>query len=643
MTEVATDAAPEAELILPDEPLLPIYPQDLPADAGILTPRDYQVECVRRVFECLQSCRSVLVVMATGTGKTVVAADIALRWPDAGRVLFIAHRCELIDQGAGTIGAHLDEECGIEMGTLSESRRGRRLGGSSRVLVASVQTVSRTNRLRGLDPNDFGLVIFDECHHCQADTWKKVLGWFQQNRQCRFLGITATPDRADKVLLGEVFEETAFTMDILNGIEEGWLVPIHQRYVVVEGLDFSQCRTVAGDLNAQDLARAMGADDDSEDEDAEARREHQKMLHAVADPTIREANGRQGIVFCVNIDHAERMAVVFRGYGVTAECVTKRTPNEMRKHHITEFKAGRLQFLVGCAVFTEGFDAPTASVIAVARPTKSRSLYTQCVGRGTRPDPEAVKFATPEERREAIARSSKPCCTVLDFVGNSGRHALISTADILGDKYPADLRAQVIAAMRTSAVAADIQEELAKAKQRREELARIKAEKKERERQAAAKRLEELRKRHAEEERLKQQAKAKYTTREVDPFGGRAQFLQGITEAPGGCSEKQAKFLEALGIPYKTAIRYTSRQASSVINQRRALSGAKYRVTIGKHRGQSLAEAGSGFIWWVRKMFEPRDQRGHELKRELLRNIEIMECERQATQAAVADDSEPPF
>lgn len=614
-------------------PLEPVEPLPL-VNAGTLVMRDYQIEAVQGIYEQLRDHRSTLAVLATGLGKTVIAAEVALLWPEQhGRVLFLAHRKELIEQAAKSIGLHIDEACGIEMGQQSEARHGRSLHGLGKVLVGSVQTLCRLNRLKPYKPEDFGLIITDESHHATANSYKTIFGWFQQNPQCRFLGITATPDRADEQKLGEVFETVAHKMDIIDGIEGGWLVPIEQRYVVIEGLDFASVRTTAGDLNDRDLERAMAGansdeigddDEDLTEDQVEARKKQEKMLHAVADPTIREANGRAGIVFCVTIDHAEKMAAVFRRYGVTAEAVTQNTTPDMRAEHIASFKKGTLQFLIGVGVFTEGFDAPNAAVIAVARPTKSRSLYTQMIGRATRPDPDAVNgIHEAWERIARIAASNKPSATVLDFVGNSGKHKLISTADILGDAFPEDLRAEVVEAMRRLGTKGDVRKEMADLQARKELMKRLAKEEEEKKREADRLRYEETLKRIQEERRLRNlKAEAQYRTRDVDPFGHKATHQPGQTQFRGGASEAQIALLEKLGVKHETALSYTKGQAGAVITELKSRVGGKFRITFGKHKGKSLAEAGSGFVWWIENQMEDGD-----LKNTLQKHIDLMRLE----------------
>jgi superfamily II DNA or RNA helicase len=423
-------------------------------------------------------------------------------------------------------------------------------------------------------------------------------------------------------MLGEIYDVAPFSADICFGIDNGYLVPIQQKFVFVSGLDFGQCRTTAGDLNERDLERQMmGAnadelgkgkrDEDLTEDEIEARRKVEKMLHAVADPAIREANGRPGIVFCVTVAHAEQMAAMLRRYNQSAECVTQKTSPDERRETIARFREGKLQWLVGVGVFTEGFDAWKAAVIVNCRQTKSRALYTQIVGRGTRPDPAALVYDTPEARKEAIAASSKPFCTVLDFVGASGRHKLVCTGDILGDAYPEDLRQVVLDRLRAISEQFDPREEFAREQQRREEMERLKKEQDAQRREAAEKRAAELRARLEQEDRLRhERAVARYKVEDVDPFGDSATIRAGLGAVRrGSCSDKQVEYLVALGVSRENAMGMDKRQAGAVIDSMMARRGGEYRITFGKHKGKSLALAGEGFAWWVQNQMEEGPKR----------------------------------
>ena len=596
---------------------------------GFFRPRPYQIEAVRGVFAKLVEQLTTLVVMATGLGKTIAFSHVALCWPARlGRVLVIAHRQELIDQNREKIAAHIDEIPGIEMGDQRESREGHGILDKSKVLVSSVQSMVR--RLKYFDPMDFGLVVCDEAHHAVSDSWLKVINHFQQNPRLRLLGVTATPKRADESALGQVFKSLAFQLDIQEAIQEGWLVDIKQKYVVVQGLDFSLMKTTAGDLNEKDLQAGLlpGAEIDSQrtdltDEERVIIEQQEKMLHAIVDPTVKEADGRSTLVFGVTVAHAKKLAEVFNRHpGVKAECVFGDTPKEIRREIIGRFRDGHLQVLVGCAVFVEGFDAPETMVVAIARPTKSLTFYTQAIGRGTRPLPQTIEHcATADERRAAIKASRKTCCTVLDFCGNSGRHKLVSSFDVLGGN--SDVLDSAKEWMRDHDETKSVDEAIADEEARRE--------KKKREQEAArVKRYRDQQERQkiADERRRSVIGSTTYDAREVSPFGDAVVPGREIGTVKGGASDAQIKLLVASGIPIATAMGYTKSQAGAVIQQKKTAiqkqnigkSGGEMLMDFGKHFGKQLNRLPSGYCDWVLES----GAGGYEVSR----NIKLMRCEK---------------
>ena len=155
--------------------------------------------------------KSTLVVMATGTGKTVVMSDIARRWPRSRRrILMLAHREELIFQAADKFSRLCGEKVGIEMADsfVREWNEDR-----PRIVVASVQTMNagnRSPRYEKFDPFDFGLLFTDEAHHAPSPSYRRVYNWFDRNPEIVHVGVTATPDRTDQMALGTVFDTVAF-------------------------------------------------------------------------------------------------------------------------------------------------------------------------------------------------------------------------------------------------------------------------------------------------------------------------------------------------------------------------------------------------------------------------------------------------
>lgn len=417
--------------------------------------RPYQDECVTSIMAELREGRRTLAVMPTGTGKTVCFGAVAAEW-QTGRVLVMAHRDELIRQAQDKVGSIVGETPEIEMGDDYAMDRGML---QSHVVVTSVQTMCRERRHSRFTPDDFGLLIIDEAHHAVASTYQKVIDYFSQNENLKILGVTATPDRADEMALGKIFESVAFQYEISDAIRDGWLVPVEQQFVFVEGLDFSNARTTAGDLNGGDLAAEM---------------EKEKALHGVVMPTMELAGDQQTLIFASSVAHAERMCeIINRHRPHSAEFVSGKTPTDERREMIRRYSRGEFQFLCNCGVATEGFDEPRIGVVAIARPTKSRSLYAQMAGRGTRVLPGVVDgLDDAAQRLAAIRVSSKPSVLILDFVGNSGRHKLCSTADILGGNYDDAIvdRARDNAAKKSAqGERADMTQELFDAKQQIEE------------------------------------------------------------------------------------------------------------------------------------------------------------------------------
>lgn len=377
--------------------------------------RDYQSSAVDAVLANFADGSSTLGVAATGLGKTIVFAHL-INLRRGSRALVLAHREELVRQAADKIVAITGERPDIEMA----GERADHALLKARVVVASKDTL-RGRRLERFDPLEFGTLITDEAHHAIAGSYGGIFAHFGRNPNLKHLGVTATPDRTDEAGLGRVYGSVAFEYDIRFGVREGWLVDITQRSVVVEGLDFSNVRTTAGDLNGADLARVM---------------EQEKALHGIAHPTFELSRGRKTLVFAASLYHAELLCdILNRHRAGAAEWISGTTPRETRAAVLAAYRRGEFQFLVNVGVFTEGFDEPGIEVVAMARPTESRSLFAQMVGRGTRPLPGVVDGChSAGDRRAAIRQSAKPTLEVLDFVGNTGKHKLVCVADVLGGR-----------------------------------------------------------------------------------------------------------------------------------------------------------------------------------------------------------------
>lgn len=386
-------------------------------------------------------------IVVHNCGKTVVFSHVADTMGPRGRILVIAHREELVMQAAAKLEAVTGHKPEIEMADRAANES--TFFGQSQIVVASVQTLNASNqsRLKKFNPDTFSLVVTDEAHHATAVTYRRVYDYFHQNQSLKHLGVTATPDRADEEALGQVFDSVAFDYEISDAVKDGWLVPINQRSVEVASLDYSNVKTTAGDLNQKDLAAVL---------------EYEKNLHEIARPTVELTAGRKTLVFAASVAHAERLSEIFnRHQAGMARWVCGETPKDQRREILRSYSAGQFSMLVNVGVFTEGFDEPGVECVALARPTKSRALFAQMVGRGTRPLPGIVDpHEHAEDRREAIALSAKPCLDVIDFVGNSGKHKLMSCADILGGKYSDEIVERAKSMTRKDGEPVDVEQAL---------------------------------------------------------------------------------------------------------------------------------------------------------------------------------------
>lgn len=523
--------------------------------------RDYQIRIIGNVHKAFEKHQRTLIVAATGTGKTQMFSHIAKTFLDGGkRVMVLCHRDELIQQAC----ARLRTITGIvpDVEKADQWSHEESLHGKPPLVVSSMQTQS-TGRMNRFKPSEFGLVIADEAHHAAAKSWAKVIDYYAENPECKILGVTATPDRSDGQLLGTMFNSVADSYTLIEAVEDGYLVPVRPWTIQIDGLDFSRIKNVAGDFNQGELEEAMM---------------FEEPLHGVAYATIETACGlpqdtlrqwkddpdrakklaeilagrtaKKCLVFCVSVAHAERMAEIFeRWLPDSADVVSGKLCDDDRAERLGWFKRGEIRFLCNCMIATEGFDEPSIEMIIMARPTKSRSLFVQMLGRGTRPAEEIAhqlgELATAEQRVSMIEESTKPHVAILDFVGNSGRHEIVTTVDIFGDGYePEEIE-------RARELAADGQLDAQDAlEQSREEL-----EQKRRE--------SELRRKEAEEKRRRQAMEAGRQGL-VGAASYQKQELNEWDNPPDDILPKHANVLQKAKVPIKDIKGWTQPQVGEL-------------------------------------------------------------------------------
>ena len=351
--------------------------------------RPYQDEARQAVREReAAGIRSLLTVLPTGTGKTVVFANEVKDRAAAGRVLVLAHREELIQQPADMLRRVAPS---LEVGVCKAGRNEI----ASQVVIASVQTLSQPKRLEAYAGLGHPvLVVTDECHRAVASTYRRIYNALRAGEPGGplHLGYTATPQRLDGVGLSEVFQEVVFSRDIKGMVGEGWLTEPRGRIIPVD-VDLEHVRrNDAGDYSDAGLDEAMD----------------EKVMRAIAEKWWEHAQTRTTVAFTASVASAKMLANFANGIagGIVAAEVDGQTPPEQRREILEMFKVGRLKLIANYGVLTEGFDAPNVTCILVARPTKSEPLYTQMVGRGLRLWP------------------GKEDCLVLDVTGISAEHSL---------------------------------------------------------------------------------------------------------------------------------------------------------------------------------------------------------------------------
>ena len=404
-------------------------------------------------------------------------------------------------------------------------------------------------------------VLVHNCHHAVAEGNKSIVDYFREgNPNLKILLVTATPDRADEEALGQICETVANERDILWAVDNGWLVPVEQQFVTAGELDFSHVETTAGELNMGQLAAVMEAEAPVQSVvQASLESVCRLPLNSLNDVPVErwperlalvpESERRRGIVFTVSVKQAEMLCNIFnRVVPGLAGWVCGKTPDRDRAEVLGRFKDSPMRLLVNVGVATEGYDNPNVDLIIGARPTKSRSLYAQMIGRATRALPGIVDGPhNAKARQAAIAASAKPSMLALDFVGNSGRHKLMTTADVLGGNISDEAVERAVKKAKEDGKTVDMRELLEKSE------AELRAE-------AEARRLAE------EGRKAKLVAKVRYVTRAVNPFD--AFDLQPARargwDAGKQLSEKQAAVLLKQGID-PAQMEYG--QAKAVLNE----------------------------------------------------------------------------
>lgn len=372
--------------------------------------RPYQEEALKAVVENYkEGIRQQLLVLATGLGKTVIAAQLptVLKSVVPGKLLFVAHRTELLNQAVEKLKAwNPTLKIGLE-------KAENHADPSCDVIVACNASIGRAGSTRmDLFWNDISVIVIDEAHHAIGNSYLNILqdsGVMLPESKKLLIGLTATPKRHNRIVeeetisLKNVFKRIIFNYPIRKGIKEGFLSPLIG-YRINTATDLSDVKTTAGDFQTDQLSDVVNSPE-----------RNAQVVKAWKENTL----GRPTLCFTVDIKHAKDLAETFKHNGVLAQPIWGEDPQ--RKEKLQEFESGKIEVLCNCALLTEGFDSPKVSCIVLAKPTRSGSIYTQMVGRGTR------------------LLVGKQNCAVIDVVDTYKKCSLVTLPSLVGLNPEMDL------------------------------------------------------------------------------------------------------------------------------------------------------------------------------------------------------------
>jgi len=396
--------------------------------------RPYQVEAIGSILHEWERHRSTLLVLATGLGKTTCFSEVArIAKAEGGRTLVLAHRIELVQQAAARL-----ETATVPTQVESGAQRASWLQWPiPSAVVATVQTL-KGKRLKRWPKDFFTRVVIDEAHHATASAYRDILDHFDS---AKVLGVTATPGRSDGVALGGIFDSVAYELGIVEGIKQGHLCDLVPLTIPLDGISIDDVKVTkqehGRDLDPKAIAEKVNADAPM-----------MVIASSIIEHTL-EAK-RPTLVFMPSVETAHALARTLAAHpGVGANGVRSldgQTDPVTRKQALADFASGAVKYIVNCALFTEGFDAPFIQCVAIVRMTKSLSLFMQMIGRGTR------------------NCEGKKNCLVLNFRPENTKHDLAEAIDIFdGKALDSQTRSDIKQALKEGASVREAQD---KAKER---------------------------------------------------------------------------------------------------------------------------------------------------------------------------------
>jgi superfamily II DNA or RNA helicase len=319
--------------------------------------RPYQKEAVDAARDCLRKNRAGIIKMATGLGKTVVAACIVeSAVSNKKRVLFMAHTDELVFQA----GDKISRSTGILYSTEKASLHAHDT--LFPLVIASVQSLTRDNRLMNYPRDFFDVIITDEVHRGAAESYVRIYNHFSS---AKLIGLTATPFRSDDKSLGDVYDEVCYDYGLDKAIKDGWLVPIISETIPVN-IDLSKVAVSHGDYQSNDIATAV-----------------EPIFEEIASILKQKAFDRKLCAFLPLVSSAEKFSATLNRHGFDSEHVSGKSKDRAEIIHRFSHK-GSGSVICNSSLLTEGWDEPSVDCVVDLTPTRSTLRYIQKIGRGTR-------------------------------------------------------------------------------------------------------------------------------------------------------------------------------------------------------------------------------------------------------------------
>lgn len=406
----------------------------------MIIPRDFQSAGVASVIAHHREHQAVLGRAATGLGKALILSMLAQHYTQFGRVLILVDVANLVRQLAEEVERYTGIAPGIEMADEYAVNGGPAAGqlydNHDRIIVSTVQTQysgpEGDERYRRFDPNEFAVILLDECEtFFPNNKSRSVVEWYRTNPKCKIAGVTATPFRTDGTAAANLFTAVAFDHDIIWGIDNGWLVPVRQAFVKTS-IDMSTIRLRCGkdgtqDYSESDIAKTISTE---------------PHLIEIAKGILATVGTMKTIVVCPAGKDELGSAAVARAVAHyldaqkpgSARCIYGELGDDEKGDIFKAFEADQFQILTSVSMLTKGFNSPGVQAVCNCRRTRSKRMFQQIMGRGTRPLKGVVDgLTTADERKAAIAASAKPHMLMVNIVGVDDWVRDMTVIDILGE------------------------------------------------------------------------------------------------------------------------------------------------------------------------------------------------------------------